>query len=33
VGMVGTVIISGLTQEEDHRLVTTALWEFLHHAS
>jgi uncharacterized protein (UPF0303 family) len=33
VGMVGTVTISGLTQEEDHRLVTAALREFLNHAS
>jgi len=33
VGMVGTVTISGLTQEEDHRLVTTALREFLHSAA
>jgi uncharacterized protein (UPF0303 family) len=33
VGMVGTVTISGLTQEEDHRLVTAALRKFLNHAS
>jgi uncharacterized protein (UPF0303 family) len=33
VGMVGTVTISGLAQEEDHRLVTAALREFLNHTS
>ena len=33
VGMVGAVTVSGLTQEEDHHLVTTALREFLRHAS
>jgi uncharacterized protein (UPF0303 family) len=33
VGMVGTVTVSGLTQEEDHHLVTATLREFLNHAS
>lgn len=33
VGMVGTVTISGLAQEEDHRLVTAVLREFLNHTS
>ena len=31
VGLVGAITVSGLVQEEDHRLVTSALREFLKH--